>query len=217
MTKDETEIVKENMGLLYRIANHFYGVEKEDLIQAGALAMVSAYRNFKDDGTTKFSTYAFKSIFGEMFKLASQKQIKVSKDYLKLNKAIETARYSLAQKYGYIPSNEELALFLEKDVREIEEAIVAGSIIVSSLDKANDDDRSIYETVAYEETISLEDRLVLNEGLEQLTEEERKIIEYRYFEDMTQSEVARKLKKNQVMISRYEKRVIDKIREFYAA
>lgn len=217
MTTEENEIIKENMGLLYKIANHFYGVEKEDLIQAGALAMVNAYRNFKEDGTTKFSTYAFKSIFGEMFKLATQKQIKISKDYLKLHRSIETARYALAQKLGYIPSNEEVAIFLERDVREIEEAIVAGSIIISSMDKGNDDDRSIYETVAVEEPISLEERLVIQEGLEQLTEEERKIIEYRYFEDMTQSEVARKLKKNQVMISRYEKRGIDKIREFYAA
>lgn len=217
MTTEETEIIKNNMGLIYKIANHFYGVEKEDLIQTGALATIKAYRSFKDDGTTKFSTYAFKSIFGEMFKLATQKQIKISKDYLKLYKTIETARYSLAQKLDYIPSNEELAIFLEKDVREIEEAIVAGSIIVGSLDKGTDDDRSIYETVATEETISIEDRIALSEGLEQLTEEERKIIEYRYFKDMTQSEVARKLKKNQVMISRYEKRGIDKIREFYAA
>lgn len=217
MTSEETEIIKNNMGLIYKIANHFYGVEKEDLIQAGALAIVSAYRTFKDDGTTKFSTYAFKSIFGEMFKLATQKQIKVSKDYLKLYKSIETARYSLAQKYGYIPTNEEVALFLEKDGSEIEQAIVAGSIIVSSMDKGTTEDRSIYETVAKEEPISLEDRLAIQEGLEQLTEEERKIIEYRYFGDLTQSEVARKLKKTQVMVSRYEKRGIDKIREFYAA
>lgn len=217
MTTEETEIIKENMGLIYKIANHFYGVEKEDLYQTGALALVNAYRNFKDDGTTKLSTYAFSSIFGEMYKLATQKQIKVSKDYLKLNKAIETARYSLAQKLGYIPSNEEVAIFLERDVTEIEEAILAGSIIVSSLDKGSEDDRSIYETLASEEPISIEDRIAIYEGLEQLTEEERKIIEYRYFEDMTQSEVARKLKKNQVMISRYEKRSIDKIREYYAA
>lgn len=217
MTTKETEVLKENMGLIYKIANHFYGVEKEDLIQAGALAMVSAYRAFQDDGTTKFSTYAFKAIFGEMFKLATQKQIKVSKEYLQLYKSIETARYSLAQKYGYIPTNEEIALFLEKDVREIEQSIVAGSIIVSSMDKGTTEDRSIYETVAKEEPISLEDRLAIQEGLEQLTDEERKILEYRYFEDMTQSEVARKLKKTQVMVSRYEKRGIDKIREFYAA
>lgn len=217
MTTEETEIIKENMGFIYKIANHFYGAEKEDLFQAGALAMVNAYRSFKDDGTTKFTSYAFKPIFGEMFKLATQKQIKMSKDYLKLYRSIETARYSLAQKWGYIPTNEEIAFYLEKDVSIIEQAIIAGSIIVSSLDKATEEDRSIYETVASEEPISWDDKLLLQEGLEQLNEVERKIIEYRYFKDMTQSEVARVLKKNQVMVSRYEKRGIDKIRDFYAA
>lgn len=217
MTTDETEIVKENMGLLYSIANRLYGAEKEDLIQAGAMAMVTAYRTFRDDGTTKFSTYAFKPIFGEMFKLATQKQIKISRDYLKLYNLIETTRYSLAQHWGYIPNNQELALYLGYTEEEIEQAIVAGSIIVSSMDKGTTEDRSIYETIAKEEPISLEDKLAIQEGLEQLTEDERKILEYRYFEDMTQSEVARKLKKTQVMVSRYEKRGIDKIREFYAA
>lgn len=217
MTTEETRIVKENMGLIYSIANHFYGAEKEDLYQEGAMAMVNAYRNFKNDGTVKFSTYAFKPIFGAMFKLATQKQIKISRDYLKLYNLIETTRYSLAQLRGHIPNNQELALYLGYTEEEIESAIVAGSIMVSSLDKGESDERSIYETVAKEETISLEERLTLNEGLERLTEEERQILEYRYFNDMTQTEVARVLKKNQVMISRYEKRAIDKMHEFYVA
>lgn len=217
MTTEETRIVKENMGLIYSIANHFYGAEKEDLYQEGAMAMVNAYRNFKNDGTVKFSTYAFKPIFGAMFKLATQKQIKISRDYLKLYNLIETTRYSLAQLRGYIPNNQELALYLGYTEEEIETAIAAGSIIVSSMDKGTTEDRSIYETVAKEEAISLEDRLTLEEGLERLTEEERQILEYRYFHDMTQTEVARVLKKNQVMISRYEKRAIDKMHEFYVA
>lgn len=217
MTTEETEVIKENMGFIYKIASHFYGTEKEDLVQEGIMAMINAYRSFKDDGEAKFTSYAFKPIFGAMYKLATQKQIKMSQEYLKLYRSIETARYSLAQKWGYIPTNEEIALFLEKDVAIIEQAIVAGSIIVSSLDKASEEDRSVYETIAFEESISWDDRLTLQEGLEQLNEEERKIIEYRYFKDMTQSEVARVLKKNQVMVSRYEKKGIDKIRNFYAA
>ena len=47
-----------------------------------------------------------------------------------------------------------------------------------------------------------------------LSDVERKIIESRYFEDMTQSEVARKLNLNQVMVSRYEKKSLDKMQAF---
>lgn len=213
----DNDIVSINAGLIYEIMKHFYGIEREDLFQQGAIGVIKAYKNFVDDGTVKFSSYAFKSIFGEMFKLAMQKQIKVSPTYLKLYRSIETARYTLAQRLGYVPTNDEVALFLEQDIRIIEQAIVAGSIMVSSLDKACDEDRSIYETIPKEESISLDDRLLLKEGLEQLNAEERKIIEYRYFKDMTQSEVARVLKKNQVKVSRCEKKSIDKIRAFYAA
>lgn len=216
MTKEEA--YETNVGLIYSIMNdNFYGAEREDLFQQGVIGLLNAYDNYKNDGTAEFSSYAYLYIFGEMCKFAKQKQIKVSKSYLELYKAIETVRYSLAQKKGYIPTNEEIALFLEKDVKDIEQAILAGSIMVSSLDKGEADERSIYETIAQEEAISLEDRLTINEGLEQLTEEERKIIEYRYFEDMTQSEVARVLKKNQAKISRSEKKSIDKIREYYAS
>ncbi len=212
------DLIASNTGLIYKIANdYFYGVEREDLFQAGAVGILKAYENYKKEANTKFSSYAYPFIFGEMYNLAMQRQIKVSKDYLKLYKSIEMARYSLAQKWGFIPNNEQLALYLEKDIVEIEQAILAGSIMVSSLDKANDDERSIYETVAKEEVMSWDDQIAIQEGLEQLTEEERQILKYRYFEDMTQSEVARKLKKTQVMVSRYEKKGIDKMREFYAA
>lgn len=212
----EQDIVALNTGLIYKIMNqYFYGVEREDLFQAGAVGVLDAYKNYKKDGNTKFSTYAYSSIFGEMYKLATQKQIKISKDYLRLYKTIETARYNLAQKWGRIPSNEELAIFLEQDVTTIEQAILAATVTINSLDYRSEEDRSIYETISKEENISWDDKIALYEGLEILSEEERAIIESRYFEDMTQSEVARKLNLTQVMVSRYEKKSLDKMRAFY--
>ncbi len=212
------QIIEENKGLIYKIAHQsFYGIEREDLYQAGVLGILKAIKNYQQNSNAKFSSYAFKSIFGEMYKLAMQKQIKVSSDYLRLYKSIETSRYTLAQKWGKIPTNEELALFLEMDVYELEQAILAGSVMVSSLDNHTEEDRSLYETIPTSETMSIDDYLTIEEGLNQLSEEEREIIKYRYIEDMTQSEVARKLKKTQVMVSRYEKKGIDKMREYYAA
>ncbi len=211
----DQDIVQANAGLIYDIMNErFYGCDREDLFQAGALGVLTAYKNYKKNGTTKFSTYAYFSIFGEMYKFATQKQIKVSKDYLRLHRSVESYRYSLAQKRGYIPSNEELALELGVDVRTIEEAIVASTITIGSLDKGTEDDRSIYETIPHEETISVDDRIAIYEGLEMLSDVERKIIESRYFEDMTQSEVAKKLHLTQVMVSRYEKKSLNKMNAY---
>lgn len=212
------QIIEENKGLIYKIAhNSFYGIEREDLYQAGVLGILKAIKNYQQNSNAKFSSYAFKSIFGEMYKLAMQKQIKVSQDYLKLHKSIEQTRYALAQKFGRIPSNEEVAQFLEMDIYEVEQAIMASTIMVSSLDSKSDEERSYYETIPSKESISILDQITIQEGLDQLNEEEREIIKYRYIEDMTQSEVARKLKKTQVMVSRYEKKGIDKMRSYYAS
>ena len=158
------DIIEANTGLIYSIMNeNFYGVDREDLFQQGVVGLLKAYKNYHQDGNVKFSTYAFSAIFGEMYQFAVQKQIKVSKDYLRLYKNIETSRYSLAQKWGYIPSNEELAIFLEEDINKIEQAIYAGSIIVNSLDMGTTEDRSIYETIPKEEAMSMDDKMIMNE------------------------------------------------------
>jgi len=110
------DIVQANAGLIYDIMNkRFYGCDREDLFQEGVKGLLKAYKNYRKNGTTKFSTYAYLPIFGEMYQFATQKQIKVSKDYLRLSRSFESYRYSLAQKRGYIPNNEEIAKELENE------------------------------------------------------------------------------------------------------
>ena len=178
--------------LVYKISNHFYNVDKEDLIQAGFIGLYDAYNNYKKNADTKFSTFAFKHIFGAMYKsINTSRSLKVSRDIMALYKKIETARYMLAQRLGKIPNNIELAMYLQKDVTEIDMAVLVAQEIIS-LDNDNDNQRSYYETIA----------------------EEQKIIRARYLKDMTQSEVAKKYNMTQVMVSRYEKKAVQKMRNY---
>ncbi len=212
----EQEIILENQGLIYDIANkYFYGIDKEDLFQAGALGAIKAYRNFKDDGTTKFSTYAYMSIYGEMYQLVNMnKPFKVSKEILKLAKKIEQTRYTLAQTYGKILTNQELATYLEIPLQELEYALFSATS-VCSLDNTSKEDRSFYETTPNNEDMPLIDKLSIYESMDNLSLEEKQIIYYRYLNDLTQSETARKLKMSQVKVSRYEKKGIEKMRNYY--
>lgn len=212
MTKEE--LIQNNLGLIYKIAKFFYNVDKQDLIQAGCIGLIKAYDNYQKNGTTKFSTYAYEYVYGEMYALVNKnRDIKISRDILRLYKSIEKSRYMLAQKLGRIPSNEDLASFLEKDIKIIEEAILCGeALMMSSLDNQSDEDRSKYETISTPESISLDDRIDVMNSLEVLSDSEREIIKSRYFKDMTQSEIARKLNMTQVMVSRYEKKGLDKMR-----
>ena len=204
-------LIKENEGLIFKITSFFYGVEKEDLYQAGVLGLLKAYQNYKENENTKFSSYAYNYIYGEMYNLAHNKTLKINKDILKLYHNIEKTRYALAQKYGRIPSNSEVAKFLEMQEKDIEDAIMAGREIMS-LDAG--EDNSLYDNLKKEETTSLDDQILLKESMEELNKEEKEIIKARYFEDLTQSEVAKKLCMTQVMVSRYEKKCLNKMMAF---
>jgi len=209
-----TEIIEANKGLIYQAASKFYNAEAEDLYQVGASAILKAYKNYRNDGTTKFSTYAYKYIYGEMYALAcGNNTLKINKYLLKVRKLAEKTRYDLAQKYGRIPNNQELALFLEIDEDIINQATMSADC-VKSLDEQPDNERNIYETIGAEENISLDDRLDISNSLDRLNDSEREIIKARYYNDMTQSEIARKLNMTQVMVSRYEKKGIEKMRQY---
>lgn len=205
-------VVKDNEKMIWKIASHFYGVDKDDLFQAGVVGLLKALQNYKSNGNTKFSTYAHDYIFGEMYILANNKNIKVSKDILKLYKKIESTRYMLAQKINKIPSNLELSEFLGLPLEDITMAI-NGAKVIMSLDSKEDDEKSIYDTIKSKEE-DLDTKILLNDSMEVLDEDEKNIIKSRYFEDLTQSEVARKLNMTQVMVSRYEKKGINKMRDY---
>lgn len=205
------EIIRGNSNLIYKIATSFYNVEKEDLYQAGVLGLLKAYKNFKDNGETKFSSYAYDYIYGEMHTLVSNRNIKISKDILKLYRAIEKCRSALCQKLGHVPSNSEIASFLEMEESKIDEAIMAGNQIMSLDD---DEMASLYDVIPSSNKSNIDDEILISESLEMLSKDEQDIIKARYYEDMTQSEVAKKLAMTQVMVSRYEKKGLAKMQAF---
>lgn len=212
MTKEQ--LSEQYKYLVYKISTRFYNVDKEDLIQAGFIGLYDAYNNYNQDTNVKFSTFAFKHIFGAMYKsINASRAIKVSRDILVLYRKIETARYKLAQKLGKIPNNHELALYLEKDLDEIEMAMLSAQEIIS-LDNESDNKRNYYETIAQEQSILPEEKIDLYDSINNLDDKEQKIIRARYLKDMTQSEVAKKYNMTQVMVSRYEKKAVQKMRNY---
>jgi len=206
------KILKDNERMIWKIASHFYGLDKNDLYQAGVVGLLKALKNYKNNSTTKFSTYAHDYIFGEMYMLSCNKDIKISKDILCLYKKIEQTRYKLAQMYGYIPTNIELSEFLGISLKEIELACMSANTIMS-LDADNEESRSAYECISGK-VEDIDTKILIDDSFAVLNDDEKKIIKSRYYEDLTQSEVAKKLNMTQVMVSRYEKKGINKMREY---
>lgn len=208
-------VLKDNEKLIYKLASKFYGVDKNDLYQAGVLGLLKALKKYKNDGTTKFSSYAYDYIFGEMYLLSTNKNIKISKDILRLYKRICETKYKIAQKLNRIPTNLEISEILGLDINDVNLCMSCGESILS-LDSNNEEESNLYDTIkGKDEDIDM--KILIKDSLEVLNRDEKEIIKSRYFEDLTQSEVARKLNMTQVMVSRYEKKGINKLRNYIAS
>lgn len=201
------QIISLHEKLIYKIATKFHELPKEDLYQAGVIGLIKAYKNYNKQSETKFTTYAYNYIFGEMYELANNtRTIRLNKNILKTYKKIEEAKQHLSQKLGYYPSKYELSTFLNIPEQLITEIETCTSTIMS-LDAETE--RPLYETIAVAEATPL--NIDLKDSLNTLTEEEKQIINYRYYKDFTQSETARILGMSQVTVSRYEKKSLTKM------
>ena len=213
------EVIDSCNNLIYAIIReHFKGYDTDDLYQVGVIGVIKAYNNYKNDKNTKFSTYAYKYIYGEIYSyINNNKIIKIARENYTLYKKINEARNILSQRLMKEPSLYELSSFLEIEPNIIE-MVINSLASVDSLDRvilSDGKDVSLFDTVRDEKDYYNIDYLMLNEELNKLPEEEKKIIYLRYFEDRTQSEVADILGKSQVGVSRTEKKTLKKIRNDY--
>ena len=213
-------LVEENMGLVYTIVRRFAGRghEMEDLIQIGSIGLIKAIDKFNSAFDVKFSTYAVPMIAGEIKRLLRDDgMIKVSRSLKETAGKAYMVKEALEKKYGREPSLEEIS----------EEIGASREDIVLAMESAAEVE-SLHKTIYQGDgnAISLMDKLeeqgnpneellnhmVLNDVIQTLHEEERMLIRLRYFEDKTQMEVARALGMSQVQVSRYEKKILKKMR-----
>ena len=129
---------------------------------------------------------------------------------LRLYREVEKVRYDLAQKYNRLVSYEEVALFLEQDVNKVYDAVNSAQAMISLDDEANA--LNLHEVIPDRNRDNPDLKIDLDNSFSVLNSEEQEIIKSRYFEDLTQSEVAHKLNMTQVMVSRYEKKSLEKMR-----
>lgn len=214
---DIDAVIEDNRLLIYKIAKKFYNLDINDLFQAGCIGVIKALKNYVDDGTCKFSTFAYKYIFGEMYEFANKsRNIKMNKAYLKGAKIIESARSVLVQKLGRFPTLEEISVYTELDPSFITEVMILTKEMISlDEDYEQEENNNLYNKLGNEEDIDTQ--ILINDSINSLEEPMRSIIKYRYFNDYTQSEIANMLGLSQVKVSRLETKGKNKIKEYIAA
>ena len=208
---DLNELIFQNENLIYSIINKYKDYfDLEDLYQTAAIGLINAYKNYKQDKNTKFSSYAYFYIEGEVKKyIRGSNTLKISKELIKLNTAIQKAKEVLWQKLNREPTDFELSLFLEIEEQEIINAKQA-TALVESLD--NDEEENLYNKTSYNEQKYNEEILDLRTEINNLKELQRQIIISRYEEGLTQQEVSKLLGINQTKVSREEKEILVRLR-----
>lgn len=203
--------------LVYKIIGMFPNYDKDDLYQVGVVGLAKAYKNYKEGFNTKFSTYAYTYILGEVLSYIRESRcFKISREYQTLYKKINEARILLNQKLMREVTSFEIALYLEIDEALVDEVILA-NLTVESLDKPineydDNKDLSSYDFIKYHEKMLDLDNFDLYMEIDNLPLEERAIIYDRYFNDLTQAEISKKLNMSQVQISRNEAKILKKLK-----
>ena len=212
--------IRENMGLVMHVVKRYEGrgTEKEDLIQIGCIGLLKAVDYFDLSLDVKFSTYAVPMIIGEIRRyLRDDGIMKVSRSLKNTAYQTSKVREMLTYRYGREPTLDEISA----------EAGIAREEIIMAMEASADMEslqKSVYQSDSSE--IYLEDKvedkkdsvnelvnhILLESMMKQLGAEEKQLIQMRYYDEMTQTQVAKELNKTQVQISRMEKKILKKMR-----
>lgn len=191
-------------GLIYSIISKYpKRFDRDDLFQVGMIGLIDAYKHFDASQDTKFSSYAYYYIVGEVNKyIRESSSLKVSKELIDVKKKILKAKELMMQRLGREPTNLEVSLYLDIDINIIENALLATDE-VSNLDS--------YDDFRYFDNVNPE-ILDLKDEINKLSNDEKKLIYARYFNEMTQRETSNLLGISQVQVSRSESKILTKLR-----
>lgn len=220
--KSATEyILEHNINLVRSIVHRFLnrGYEWDDLFQIGCIGLIKAIDRFDLSFSVKFSTYAVPMIIGEIRRfLRDDSPIKVSRPLKELAYRVHRTQERLQGLLGRDPTISEVAKELALAPQEIVSALEAVQPPASLFEHAFHDDGDPIHRL---DQISASDgqdnnyfeKLALQEVLLRLPAKERMIINLRFFEDKTQSEIAGMIGLSQVQVSRIEKHALKMIKE----
>lgn len=215
---ERDRLVVDNMPLVWSMVGRFSssGKDKEELFQIGMIGLMQAIDRFDTTYDVRFSTYAVPLILGEIRRfLRDDNPIKVSRTIAEHRKQIQTLQQGqedisvdqIVEKTGLTREDVVLAMASARPVTSIyETAYDSGESQVLLVDQLKGKEKPMEEEVLEEQILAL--------AMQALSAEEKNLIQMRFFENMTQTEIAGRLGMTQVQVSRREKKILQKMREF---
>lgn len=208
--------IQDNLGLVHSCANRFKGrgVEYDDLFQAGCVGLIKAADGFDESLGYVFSTYAVPAILGEIKRIFRDGgSIKISRLIKEKSRWVWNEKEKLANELGREPTVKEIAEYLDLDICETSELLLATQPTVSLTSICEDSSEKQFDIPVDSKETEITEKMSLASCLRELDEKDRTLIEFRYFRSKTQTEVANLMGMSQVQVSRREKKILKEIRE----
>jgi RNA polymerase sigma-B factor len=217
-------IVERCLPLADHIARRFdgRGEARDDLVQVARVGLVNAVIRFDVDAGSDFVSFAVPTIMGEVRRHFRDNSwsVKVPRRLKELHLRLGTATAELSQRLGRAPTPSELAAELEMDREEIVEGLIAGSSY-NTLSIDGGSSSGTEEAPAIADTLGdvdanldrIENREALRPLLESLPERERTVLLLRFFESMTQTQIAERVGISQMHVSRLLAKSLARLRD----
>lgn len=212
---ERDKMIENNLGLVHSCAQKFKnrGVEYDDLFQAGCVGLVKAVDGFDETLGFVFSTYAVPAILGEIKRIFRDGgAVKVSRSIKERSRLIWQQKEQYSEERGREPTVSELAEYVGLSVCETSQLLLATQPVISLTVSEDESDKQFDIPIEGEEE-RIDEKMCLDECLRDLSENDRKIIDLRYYKSKTQTVVAKELGMSQVQVSRREKKILKEIRE----
>ena len=198
--------------LVYSIISKYANnSNREDLFQVGMMGAIIAYKKYDKSLGIKYSTYAYKYILGEVLKyLREDRSIHISRDIINDYKKILIGRDYIYKEYGYV-DNKKLSNILDISEERINEVLNYNDNIIS-INKPIGEDITLEDAIK-DNKLDLNELVSLKDALNNLSLEEQKLIYERYYNDLTQTEIAKRDNISQVKVYRLERKILDKLKD----
>jgi RNA polymerase sigma-B factor len=219
------ELIEAHIGLAEYLARRFNnrGEPLDDLVQVASTGLIKAVDRFEPERGLEFSTYATHTIVGELKRHFRDKgwAVRVPRRMQELHLRLTTLVSSLNQDLGRSPTIPEIAQAAGVSEEEVLEAMEAGQAYrFTSLDApvsgAGEDGGGSLATSLGEEDesmVDVEHRVSLSPLIAKLPPRQQKILHLRFFEGLTQSEIASRLGISQMHVSRLLARSLAQLRQ----
>lgn len=218
------QLIERFLPLARKLAHRYRGAHEpyEDLLQVASLGLVKAVDRFEPDRGTAFSSFAVPTILGELKRYFRDLgwSVHVPRGAQERALKVEEAEQKLTTQRGRPPTVPELAAYLELSIEEVLDALeTAGAHHAVSLDAPHSDEDGEQATLAAsfgqvdERYELIEDGLTISTVARQLPLNEREVLELRFVEDMTQTQIAERIGVSQMQVSRILRHALSRMSE----